>query len=240
MDMIKSLLEKVGVKPELSQQICTSLENYRSTLREQFDAEYSAKIEEAKKVCIEETEAHKRELSRRVQVFCETKGAAIEATVAKQSALRESEAVSRLKSIVSLVEGIEPNGELNGELEADVKKLKQRLKAVTEGKQLAVATANRQTALAEKVLKKNRILEAKSVKAKADATIVENRRPDRKPARIDANRQSGRPVSTRATLVESQDPRPVPTRQDSHIASTGDGGGFGVDSIAVDMDEDLI
>ena len=240
MDKIKSLLEKVGVKPELSQQICKSLENYKSTLREQFDAEYSAKIEEAKKVCIEETEAHKRELSRRVQVFCETKGAAIEATVAKQSALRESEAVSRLKSIVSLVEGIEPNGELNGELEADVKKLKQRLKAVTESKQLAVATANRQTALAEKVLKKNRILEAKKVKAKADATIVENKRPDGKPARVDANRRSGRPVSTRATLVESQDPRPIPTRSDSHIASTGNGGGFGVDSIAVDMDEDLI
>ncbi len=238
MEKIKSLLEKVGVKPELSQQICESLESYKSTLREQFDAEYSAKIEEAKKVCIEETEAHKRELARRVQVFCETKGAAIEATVAKQSALRESEAVSRLKSIVSLVEGIEPNGELNGELEADVKKLRKKLRAVTEGRQRAIATANRQTALAEKVLKKNRILEAKKVKAQADTAITEDRQPAK--ARIDAKRRSGRPVSTRATLVESQDPRPVPTRQDSHIASTGNSGGFGVDSIAVDMDEDLI
>jgi hypothetical protein len=239
MEKIKSLLNKVGVKPELSQQICESLESYKSTLRKQFDAEYSAKIEEAKKVCIEETEAHKRELARRVQVFCETKGAAIEATIAKQSALRESEAVSRLKSIVSLVEGIEPNGELNGELEADVKKLRKKLRAVTEGRQQAIATANRQTALAEKVLKKNRILEAKKVKAQADAAITENRQP-RKTARIDANRRSGRPVSTRATLVESQDPRPVPSRSDSHIASAGNSGGFGVDSIAVDMDEDLI
>jgi hypothetical protein len=239
MEKIKSLLEKVGVKSELSQQICESLENYKSTLRKQFDAEYSAKIEEAKKVCIEETEAHKRELARRVQVFCETKGAAIEATVAKQSALRESEAVSRLKSIVSLVEGIEPNGELNGELEADVKKLKQKLRAVTEDKQQAIATANRQTALAEKVLKKNRILEAKKVQAKASA-ITEDKQPRKKPARIDSGRQSSQPVSTRATLVESQDPRPVPSRKDSHIASTGNSGGFGVDSIAVDMDEDLI
>jgi hypothetical protein len=238
MKKIKSLLEKVGVKSELSQQICESLENYKLTLRKQFDAEYSAKIEEAKKVCIEETEAHKRELARRVQIFCETKGAAVEATVAKQSALRESEAVSRLKSIVSLVEGIEPNGEPNGKLEADVKNLRQKLKAVTESKQRAITTANRQTALAEKVLKKNRILEAKKAQVQASA-IVEDRQPKSKTARIDSGRRSGHPVSTRATLVESQDPRPVPSRKDSHIASANANGG-GVGSIANDMDEDLI
>jgi len=239
MKKIKSLLEKVGIKPELSRQICESLENYKSTLRKQFDAEYSAKIEEAKKVCIEETEAHKRELSRRVQIFCETKGAAVEATVAKQSALRESKAVSRLKGIVSLVEGIEPNGKQNGKLEADVKNLKQKLKTVTESKQQAITTANRQTALAEKVLKKNRVLEAEKAQVKTSA-IVEDKQPKRrKTARIDSGRQSGHPVSTRATLVESQDPRPVPSRKDSHIASANNGG-FGVGSIANDMDEDLI
>ena len=50
MKKIKALLEKSGAKPEVSQQICESLESYKKTLREQFESEYSAKIEEAKKI----------------------------------------------------------------------------------------------------------------------------------------------------------------------------------------------
>lgn len=37
MDKIKSLLEHAGVKPELAEQICGSLVNYKQTLREQFE-----------------------------------------------------------------------------------------------------------------------------------------------------------------------------------------------------------
>ena len=132
MNKIKGLLEKSGCNPELVDKICESLEEYKVTLREQYDSEYKDRIEKAKKVCIEETEAHKRELARRVQIFCETKSAAIEAQIAKQSALSESEAVTRLKNIRSLLEGIEPNGELNGQATAALNKAKQKLSQLQE------------------------------------------------------------------------------------------------------------
>src|SRR4051812_21734957 len=114
MDKIKQLLLKAGCAADLVNEITESLTVYRETLREQTEANLAAKIEEAKKVCIEETEAHKRELARRLQIFCETKSAAIEAQLAKQSALNESEAEARLRSIQRLLEGLDPNGEQNG------------------------------------------------------------------------------------------------------------------------------
>ena len=242
MKKIKALLEKSGVKPEMSQQICESLEGYKKTLREQFESEYSAKIEEAKKICVEETETHKQELACRVQIFCETKSAAVEAVLTRQSAIKESQALAKLKDIVSLVEGIEPNGRPDGEIEAELKKLKRRVKAVNEEKKQAVETANRQTALAEKILKKNRSLEStiqKNLQVQTESTTVIESAPSNRSRRIDAKRRSGKPVTTRPTILENQDPNPVQQREGSHITGTS-GGSFGIPDIAKDMDDDLI
>jgi hypothetical protein len=241
MKKIKALLEKSGVKPEMSQQICESLESYKKTLREQFESEYSAKIEEAKKICVEETETHKQELARRVQIFCETKSAAVEAVLTRQSAIKESQALAKLKDIVSLVEGIEPNGRPDGEIEAELKKLKRQVKAVNEERKLAVETANRQTALAEKILKKNRSLEStihKNLQVQVESTVEESA-PSKRSRRIDAKRRSGKPVTTRPTILENQDPNPTKQREESHVTGTS-GDGFGIPDIAKDMDEDLI
>lgn len=239
MDKIKALLEKAGVKSELAGQICESLDNYKTSLREQFNQDYAAKVEQAKKVCIEETEAHKRELARRVQIFCETKGAAIEAQLAKQSALNESEAMSKLTRIVGLLEGVEPNGGLSGDVTATLEKLKQKVKVANEEKSHAIELANRKTAIAEKALKRNRelatalkTLEERKQEVSPVATVTEGTAAP-KATRIDQSRDSGRPRSTRATLTENQDRRPVPQQRPST-------NGFSIDNIAADMDGDLV
>jgi len=239
MDKIKALLEKAGVKSELADQICESLANYKTSLRQQFNQEYAAKVEQAKKVCVEETEAHKRELARRVQIWCETKGTAIEAQLARQSALNESDAMSRLTRIVGLLEGIEPNGGQSGEVTATIEKLKQQVKVASEGKVQAIELANRKTAIAEKALKRNRqlatalkTLEERKQQARPANTVSEGRVPA-KAARIDQSRDSGRSRSTRATLTENQDRRPVQQQRPST-------NGFSIDNIAADMDSDLV
>ena len=238
MDKIKALLEKAGVKSELAGQICESLDNYKTSLREQYNQEYAAKVEQAKKVCIEETEAHKRELARRVQIFCETKGAAIEAQLAKQSALNETEAMSKLTRIVGLLEGVEPNGGLSGDVTATLEKLKQKVKVANEEKSHAIELANRKTAIAEKALKRNRelatalkTLEERKQEVRPAAAVTEGKAPA-KTNRIDQSRDSGRPRSTRATLTENQDRRPAQQQRQST-------NGFSIDNIAADMDGDL-
>ncbi len=163
MDKIKALLQKAGVSAELAGQICESLDSYKKTLRERFEAEYAAKVDAAKKICIDETENHKRELARRVQIFCETKGAAVEASLAKQSALSESEALNKLRDIASLLQGHAPsNGaQNNGQPTAVIAKAKQKIQAVAEERNRAVDAANRANSLAEKMLKRNRLLETR-------------------------------------------------------------------------------
>lgn len=245
MNKIKSLLEKAGCKPELVSGICEALEEYKVGLRGQYDAEYKTRVEQAKKVCIDETESHKRELSRRVQIFCETKAAAIEAQLAKQSALRESEAVTRLKGIVGLLEGIEPNGTPNGQSTAALEKARRRMQQANEEKLKAIEVANKQTAIAEKVLKQNRKLatENAQLKKSMQEVVSESRTtPDASSRRIDQVRKTATPVTSRPTILENQDRRPPVQKQPIVRSSEPASGrnGFGVTDIAAQMDEDLI
>lgn len=241
MEKIQALLKKAGVKPELAAKICESLNNYRTTLREQFETDYAAKVEQAKKVCIDETEAHKREISRRTQIFCETKAAAIEATLAKTSALNESEALTKLTNIAGLVAGLEPNGGSNGDATAVIAKLKQKAQVANEDTKKAVALANRKTAIAEKALKQNRTLttENTQLKRRMGKPVAESRQKNGKKRRIDTSRKGGQAQSTRATLTESQDRRP-PAQSNQPNTKTAGNTDYSVGGIANRMDEDLI
>lgn len=244
MNKIQALLQKAGVNEELAAQIVGSLESYKSTLREQFEREYAGKVEQAKKVCVEETEAHKRELARRLQIFCETKGAAIEAQLTKQSALSESEALSKLTTVRAMLEGIQLNGEPNGKATAGLEKAKKQVHVAVEHRDRAVETANRQTAIAEKSLKKNRELATENAHLKklirsGKKSVTEGK--TKKSRRIDGGRKKSRqPVSSRPTLVESQERRPPQQRKNANVTGTGNGQGYGINDIASQVDEDLI
>lgn len=244
MDKIKALLEKAGCKTELVDQICESLVTYKDTLQEQFKAEQAAKIEEAKKVCIEETEAHKRELARRLQIFCETKSAAIEAQLAKQSALNETEAEARLLSVRRLVEGIDPNGEHNGDVTATLEKAKRQLQVANEEKKRAVEAANRQMEIAQKALRQNRQLATENAQLKRGTgrQVNESRQaPAGQGRRIDNNRRNTtQPTTTRPTLLENQDRRTPAKQTQPNIINAGNPAGYGIADIAEGLDEDLV
>lgn len=248
---ILDLLTKAGCKPELVTAIGESLDQYKTTIREQFEADYSAKVEQAKKVCIEETEAHKRELSRRLQVFLETKGAAIDAHLQRQSALNESEAVTKLKNLRALLEGVqvEQNGAgQNGQLPAVIEKAKRTIQQLTEERDQAVALANKKNAIAEKVLSRNRELVTENARLKsqggsvAKPAVTEGRGAPRgaAPQRIDGTRRAAQPATSRPTLVENQDRRPAAQPTPGATRQQGSKGGFGIADIAWVMDEDLI
>lgn len=244
MDKIKSLLEKAGCKKELVDQIVESLHNYKNSVREEYEKEYAAKVEQAKKVCIEETEAHKRELAKRLQIFCETKSAAIEAQLAKKSALNETEAESRLKEIRNLLEGIQPSGSQNGDVTAALEQAKRQVKVAKEERDRAVEVANRRAAIAKKALKQSRELTNKytrleqKLEKKGSINEGKKRQPNNK--RIDKNRRKSRaPVSTRSTLFESQSPRPSSKNNQPNTKTVGPKS-FSPDSIAQEMDEDLL
>ncbi len=249
MTKIRDLMLKAGCKPELVDQICESLETYKTTLRDQYEADYTAKVTQAKKVCIDETEAHKRELSRRLQVYLETKDAAISSHLARQAALNESAATAKLRSLRSLLEGVQvgPNGQANnGSVTAVTEKAKHKIQQLSEQYNQAAALANKRNALAERVLQRNRALMVENRRLHTllkdhggRAPVTESRTP-RPGQRIDTSRRAAQPVTSRPTIVENQDRRPAPNGTPGQTRVNGRQSGFGVTDIAANMDEDLI
>jgi len=247
MDKIKSLMVKNGLSDTAAGQVCEALDAYKDTIREQLETEYAAKVAEAKKICLEETEAHKRELARRVTIFLEAKSAAVEAKVAESTALRESEAITKLQEISTLLGSSGVIGAVNGRSQATISKLQRQLTELAESKNQLAAQVARHSALAERVLKQNRKLAAENAAIKATGRPLHEGAPARRPAqsqaqqatRIDTGRRAGQATTTRPTLSESQDRRPVQPRRDSNV-TTAPGGGYDIANIAESMDEDLI
>lgn len=236
MQKIKTLLEQAGCKAELVDKIVESLSAYKQSVQQESNKQFSARIAEAKRVCIEETENHKRELARRVQIFCEAKSSVIESQISKNAALNESEAQAKLRQLKALLEGIKAETGSTARTQATISRLERQLKLANEGKIKAAATANRQTALAEKVLKKNRQLVNENAQLKTKRPVISEGKASQGFRRIDGNRRVVTPSAvTRPTIIENQDRRaPKPAGQVVTKPS-----GFGVDHIASVMDEDI-
>jgi hypothetical protein len=195
MDKIKQLLQKCGLSPEVSAELCEAIDNHANMLKEQSDTEFKARLAKAKKVCFEEVEAHKAELSRRLQIFLEAKNSTIEELVTRQSANKETEAVAKLEKIYALLEGIELNGQSNSELRTEIEKFRKLAEHLVEERNKAVSKARRCVAISERVLKRNRIVERALTESKAT--------PTNRTARIDASRSNGQRQTTQRTLKES-------------------------------------
>lgn len=233
MEKIRALMQKCGLSPEAADSICEALQEARDTDAKQLaeyksrcDVETAAKLAEAKKLCVEEVESHKRELARRVQIFCEAKAAAIESSVAKHAAIKESTSSAKLREVKSLLEGVQANAVRKDVTSSAEKSLRARIRQLTEGKAKAEEAANRAIATANKVLSRNRLLESKVQEVK---TLQESA----KPKQLDTNRRSVRPVTSRPTLVENQNRRPTQTP-----ASKPEG--FSPEGIANLISEDLV
>ena len=150
---------------------------YKDSVRQTVQEEFNTKLAQAKKLFVEETELYKKDLARRLQTFCETKSAVIESQLQKQAALSEKAAVSKLKSVYLALEGIQVKDEASSTATA-LKKAKNQIKQLTEERNTAIAKANRQTALAEQLVKRARgiIAENQQLKSKVQ---VESKKPQK-------------------------------------------------------------
>lgn len=174
MDKIKALLEKAGVSNELAEQITKTLVEYKDTVRKTVQEEFNSKLEQAKKLFVEETELYKKDLANRLQIFCETKSAVIEGQLQKQAALSEKQAVKKLRSVYLALEGIQVKDEASNTAKA-LSKARTQIKQLAEERDTAIAKANRQTAVAEQLAKRARTILAENQQLK-QKVVVENKR----------------------------------------------------------------
>lgn len=191
MEKIRQLLQKCGLSSDAASKICESMEDFSRQERERIQKEYNSKLAEVKAACLEETNKHKVELSRRVQIFLETKEESVQQQIAKQAAERGTTAEAKLERIASLVEGVELDGQPNSILQAEVGKLGRIVQKLTEQKNVALTKAQRLQEIADKVLKRNKVLESSLANA-GKRTVTESRA-----------RRGSRPTTTRRVLEET-------------------------------------
>lgn len=224
MEKIKQLMVKAGISAEAANKICESVATYSDQLRSTMEEEFKGRLEKAKQVCLEETEAHKIELSRRVQIFLETKSESVRQQLVKQSAERGTQAEAKLEKVAALVEDIELDGRSHSELQATVDKLNRVVKNLTEQKALAVKKTRQLQEVADKVLKQNRALEAAAARI---GTVNESRQQPK--------RRGGTPTTTRPALTENVD-RSAPAPQQRQTANARSMS-FTIDDIAASIAE---
>jgi hypothetical protein len=212
-DKIKQLLQKCGMSDEASAQICEALDNHANELKSQSETEFQQRLAKAKKVCFEEVETHKAELSRRVQIFLEAKNVAIDELITRQMANRETEAVAKLEKIYALLEGIELNGGSNSELNAELAKFKKLAGRLVEERNKATQKAQRCVSISERVLRRNRQLEKVVTEGVGQPTATE------KPKRLDGSRSNGSRQTTQRTLKENVERAPATTPQAISVAT---------------------
>lgn len=182
MDKLKELLKGIGASEELTSAICEELDRYSASLRSMMDSEYKAKVDRAKKVCVEEVNKEKAALARRLKTFLESKAAAIDQAAARQRGIEESQSAMTLKKAKALLEGVElkEGGETNAKLQ-DVEKKVRRLESacatLKEERNLAIAKANTANGIAAKALQRNRILETKGAKTVTEGFCKEHHMP---------------------------------------------------------------
>jgi len=188
MDKIKELIEQLGSK-ELADKIMESLEEYKAVVRDEINEEFKQRTEKVKEVCIEEIDAYKKELGRKVGIWLESKQEQIEQKIAKQVAIKDSAAESKLQAIASLLEGVEVDVEgQNADLQAakkQVGELQEQLKKTRNDNKVLVEKASRSHAIAEKTLERNKVLS----KEVADAVKLLEESKGGKPKPIEEDKE---------------------------------------------------
>ncbi len=248
MDKILALLEQLGASDELAQSIVGAIEEKQTSIREEIDAEYKGKLAKAKEVCVAEVNEHKLELSRKLQLWMESKTDQIEQQIAKQAVVKESAAETRLREIVTLLEGVEANSEKadNADIQAALKQVKQLQESQKKAQnqiQTLTQQAKRSHGIAEAALAKNKQLVEENAKLKAQGSgqISESKKPSKVEGKAkdkpisESRKKPAKPVSTRKQ-EESQLPKKKGVVAESAPAKTRTMDGYDPNSIASHMD----
>lgn len=144
--------------------------------------EFTQRLNKAKQICVEETEAHKSALARGVQRFIESKVTAIEKAASKKHAIEESEAVTKLKHLKALLEGINLDGAKNDQaLQAAMEQkaaAEKKLTEVSESLQREKAKSAKLSEISEKSMARQKVMEGQ-VK-NLEKTIEESKKVESK------------------------------------------------------------
>lgn len=200
MDKIRALLEQLGGSKELVDQITTALVEYQTKVDNTVKEDYKTRLEKAKEACLEEVNTYKRDLARKFQIFCESKVEKIEQQIAKQVAVKDSAAETKLQAIAGLLEGVEVNGGSNNAdllaAQKQVKELQESLRKAMNGVKVLTEKANRSHSIAEKTLERNKVLSKELVEAATKKTVVaESKKAPKKVVSEDRKPQA--PATTR-------------------------------------------
>lgn len=218
MDKIKSILIQMGISEESTNEFIAVCESWRNEEKEKLHQEYKARIDKAKKVCMEEVEAHKSSLSRGVQVFLENKIEQIGKAAEKHAAIAESEAVMTLKKVHNLLNGLNIDSAANAQtLQAESKKnavLTAEIATIKESLEREKIKGAKMAELAEKSIARQKALESEvTVSKKLLGEAKESLR----------NNRQGKPTTISEHKIKSAKPKTTtPVIQTAKIQESGD------------------
>ena len=182
---IDALLEAMGISEEARKEFVTVCESWHTGEKDKLRREFQSRLERAKQVCAEETEAHKASLSRGVQMFLESRAEEISKASSRQAAIAEPEAVSQLKKIKSILGGINIDSAESAQvLQAESKKNALLVKQVAELQESIArerAKSSKFADLSEKAITRQRTLEEELKKTRVSKTLSEHKVKARKP-----------------------------------------------------------
>lgn len=200
MEKIRELLQTCGLSQEAANKICESLDDYVNTKKQQLEETFKQRLANAKKVCMEQTEQHINELTRRLQIFLEAKSSAIEEQMIRKSQNRGTVAEAKLNKVLSILEGTNHDSEPR---KAEIDNLKKITEHLAEERNKAVKRATRMQEISERVLKRNRQLE----KMIAEGVQKPTRSQPRATERVKST--GGKRQTTQPTLVENVSRKPA-------------------------------
>lgn len=239
MDKLRSQLEQLGGSKELVDSILEGFKAHKAQIEEEAKVKFQERLDQAKKVCVEELNGYKKELARRVQLFFESRSNRIDQQIAKQTVVKESAAESKLKDVARLLEGVEVNGAGD---KAEFEALQDKVRKLTiENKKLAnqgevlAEQAKRAHGLASKTLERNKELSTQLAEAKKteDKPISENKGKDKAKPEASKTLSEGKKQAPAVTRAQDQSQIKKPAqKKGSAPKSTG----FSIDAIADEMD----
>jgi hypothetical protein len=217
---ISEMLKSMGISEDCSKEFVSICEEWRNNEKNRLQEEYKARLERAKKACIEETEAHKVSLSRGLQVFLENEAEKIRKASEKQAAIAEPEAVNRLKQIQSILGGSNIDGAVNAQaLQAESKKnalLVKQVAELTESLSREKAKSSKFHELTEKAINRQKGLEKEITETKNLLSEAKGRL-QKKNAIFESKVKADKPKTRRKVVSESDNKKKKNDDFDSEI-----------------------
>jgi len=237
MQKIREIVKQIGGSDQLADQLVEAVEGHVGEERKKLQEEFQAKIQQAKQVCLREVAEEKQRMARKIEIFIESKVAAIERSAGKTRAIEESAAVAALRQVRKALGVDDGNSAELQALQRKLARIAEQTAALKEERDLAVDKANKANAIAVKALRRVRLQEAQEVTpepAKVESTeATPEATPEAKPAEeLQSVRvETEEPVTT---MVSKAD---VPPPQEESVPAAQ--GLPSPDQIASDMGEQL-